>query len=222
MTFCRSIELTFSPASFASKKSSSQSPQRNSAIRLTYIGDDETTRHRNQPHYKKPTSMTTIQRFFLQILRANLQGLHQSSTRLSALLSYIARSWDLASAVDAEVERSQVGYITDTAIVSDDRLKVSSTVFLEAMRTKVHVTFNVQAIGTPIAGELQPLRVAVRPAVKVVYGEALKEGKMTEFMDNRLAGWGVEGEGKEGNEVGMWARAVRELEDRCRARGKKS
>lgn len=216
MTYRRSLELFFAPAPFTSNRAFAQLNRANSAIGLAYVGDDPGLLHRKRPHYAKPVPMSTNKRFFLQILRAQLQSLSQPSTRIPDLLAFISRSWDLACVLDAEIDHLSVGYITDIAIVSDERLQVTSSVLLEAMRTKVLVNFNIRAIAAVSDRELQPLRVSVKPTARVVYGEALKEGKMTEFMESRIEGWA---QGHTGG--GLWSRVVKELEDRCCARGKR-
>ena len=103
----------------------------------------------------------------------------------------------------------------------------------------------------PLTYTPRPLDVSITPTARVRYGESLKEDKMADFLNTRLrdfrpaAASAVVGNGPkhmENNktdggsakgsdaggggsssvvETGVWAKAVRELEDRCLARGKK-
>lgn len=73
------------------------------------------------------------------------------------------------------------------------------------MKTKVDLAFHVEVVPQEM-----DLNVAVKAKAKVIYGETLKEGKMVEFLDERIA--------KEGD----WAKAVRELEGRLVRRGRKA
>ena len=94
--------------------------------------------------------------------------------------------------------------------MSDDAMVVRASILLRAMRTKVEVRFDVRVK----SGEgVAPLGIDVKSSAKVCYGEGLKEKKMMEFLESKIKG--VEGRG-------FWVRAVRELEERLIARGKKA
>ena len=60
------------------------------------------------------------------------------------------------------------------------------------------------------------LNLGVKASAKVCYGEGLKEKAMGDFLDSKIAG-----KGKGSKSKGVWAKAVRELEERLVARGKK-
>ena len=103
-----------------------------------------------------------------------------------------------------------VSYITEPTITSDEVLAVRSSVLLQSMRTKVEVGFEVKVrSGDGVA----VLGVSVKPSAKVCYGEELKEKKMAEFLESKIKG--VKGRG-------VWVKAVGDLEQRLRARGKKA
>lgn len=173
-----------------------------SPISLTYIAD---------VHEYHPQPLTTEKRFFLQIMRAQLQCLPQSRTRTKDLLGFVSGIWEEALRITEEARILGISYITDATILSDEAMHVRSVVLLRDMRTKVDVGFQVMMSGMENAVER---RVIVRPCAKVLYGEELKEKKMTEFLDQKT-------EGGTSVAVGSWAAAVRELEEKLIARGKK-
>ena len=199
MTYKRSLQLYFSPSTFRPASSTIEDrtlDKENSPISLTYIADTTLPR---------PQSLTTEKRFFLQIIRAHLQCLHQPSTPLSSLLSFISSSWTSALQIADEISNLNTSYITDASITSDDVMAVDCSVLLVPMRTRVVVTFEVR-VGSGEGG----LRAGIKVGARVVYGEGLKEGKMGEFVKGRIEKGGV-----------AWVEGVRELEGRCLARGKR-
>ncbi|KAL8948795.1 MAG: hypothetical protein Q9222_005040, partial [Ikaeria aurantiellina] len=112
MTYKDSLQLFFTPCCFLNtgtsppSYSSSTSPQssENSPISLTYIADS---------HAYHPRPLSTEKRFFLQIIRAQLQCLPQSQTSISDLLSFISTNWEAALAIAEEVRSLSTQYITD-------------------------------------------------------------------------------------------------------------
>ena len=106
-----------------------------------------------------------------------------------------------------------VSYITEPTITSDEAMAIRSFIFLNAMKTKVEVVFEVKVrSGDGVAS----LNVGVKSNAKVCYGETLNEKKMGEFLESKIAG-----KSKWAKERGVWAKAVGELEERLVARGKK-
>ena len=171
-----------------------------SPISLTYIADAH--EHHSQP-------LTTEKRFFLQIIRAQLQCLHQSRTKTKNLLAFVGESWDKACSVADETKALGVSHITEPTITADEAMVIRSTIFLKAMRTKVEATFEVKVQSDEgVAG----LSLGMKPTARVCYGESLNEKKMSEFLESRIKG--IKG-------FGVWAQATRELEERLIARGRK-
>ena len=200
MTYNRTLQLFFTPASFA-MKDGSQTKSENSPISLTYIAD---------AHEYHPQPVTTEKRFFLQIMRARLQCLHQSQTSVKDLLNFVSSSWDAASTIIGEAHILGVSYVTEPTITSDEAMAIGSFILLRAMRTKVQVSFEVKVrSGEGVAA----LGIEVKANAKVFYGENLKEKNMADFLESRIKG--VDG-------PGAWAAAVGELEEKLIARGKKS
>lgn len=93
-------------------------------------------------------------------------------------------------------------------------MHVTAVLLLKQMKTKLEVSFQVQARGCEgEAGVKEGLEVAVRSFVAVVYGEGLKEGRMREWVDGRLK--------EEGGARGGWGRCVKRLEEKLKGRGRK-
>ena len=199
MTYNRTLQLFFTPASFA-LKDDSLTKRENSPISLTYIAD--THEYHPQP--------LTEKRFFLQIMRAQLQCLQQSQTSVKDLLTFVSTSWEAASTIIEEARILGVSYIIEPIITSDEAMAISSYILLRAMRTKVEVIFEVKVrSGEGVAA----LGVGVKANAKVCYGENLKEKNMADFLESKVKG--VEG-------PGVWVTAVGELEEKLIARGKRS
>ena len=193
LTYRQTLHLFFHPSSFLSPTTTTAP----SPIRLTYLPD--------------PDPLPTQTRFFLQLIRAHLQSLHQPSTPVAALLRFVQNSWDEASRIAEEIRLLNLGFVTEVRIRSDEVLAVAAWVLLRGSRTKLEVRFEVE-VG-PGGGD--GLEVRVGAGARVVYGEGVQEGKMAkmgEFLRGRIAGGGEEG-------GGGWARAVRELEGRVGRRG---
>ena len=201
MTYNRTLQLFFTPSIFLPNDAGARSAiGENAPISLTYIAD---------AHEHRPQPLTTEKRFFLQIVRAQLQCLQQPQVKVKDLLAFVAESWTAACAIAQEVKVLGICYITEPTITSDEVMAVRSSILLRSMRTKVEVAFEVKVR----SGEgVSALHVSVKAGARVCYGEALKEKKMGEFLESKMKG--VEGSG-------VWAEAVRELEERCLARGKK-
>lgn len=174
-----------------------------SPISLTYIAD---------AHEYHPRPLTTEKRFFLQIMRAQLQCLQQCQTKIKDLLDSVSSNWRKASAIVEEARALGVSYITESTITADEAMAVRSILLLRSMKTKLEVTFevNVQS-GEGVTG----LDMKLKPSARVVYGEDLKE-KLGGFLEQK-AGVETLAEG----DSGVWARAVRELEGKLLSRGKK-
>lgn len=96
-------------------------------------------------------------------------------------------------------------------------MNVQAVLLLPPIKTKLGVSFQVQARGGAEGEEeegiKEGLEVAVRSDVRVVYGEGLKEGRMREWVDGRLK--------EEGGERGGWVRCVGRLEEKIKGRGKR-
>lgn len=219
MTYNRTLQLFFTPKAFLPKGSKSVTGAgENAPISLTYIADARENR---------PQPLTTEKRFFLQIIRAQLQCLQQSSTKTKDLLHFVAESWQSACAIADEARVLGISYITEATITSDEAMAIRSVILLTPMRTKVEVGFEVKVrsgAGSGEDGVVDALTVGVQATAKVVYGESLKEKKMGEFLESKIKGSSsltttTNGEGE--RRRGLWAEAVRELEERCLARGKK-
>ena len=191
MTYKQQLQLFFHPSAFNTGASS----QSNAPISLTYIGSS--------------TQPGTTLRFFLQLLRASLQALPQSTTRVASLLSLVSNGWDTALSVAESERRLHLHCPTQARIISDERMAICSSILLPAVRTKVRVTFE---IGASVAedGDEMELGVSVEPGVEVVYGELYDEKKMTEFVGNEM-----------GSDFDGWEGAVAALRERLIARGAK-
>ena len=221
MTYKRTLQLFFTPKAFLPKgPETNTGAGENAPISLTYIADARENR---------PQPLTTEKRFFLQIIRAHLQCLQQSSTKVKDLLHFVSESWQSACNVADEARILGVSYITEATITSDEAMAIRSVILLTPMRTKVEVGFDIRVRTGSGAGRgedsvVDTLTVGVQATARVVYGENLKEKKMGEFLESKIKGSAsitnttVEG-GQSGR--GAWAEAVRELEERCLARGKK-
>jgi len=208
MTYQHTLQLYFSPHSFqpSDHHIDEAAAQVNAPISLAYIAD---------VHEYHPQPLTTEKRFFLQIMRAQLQFLEQSKVTINELLTFVGGSWGKACCIADEARLLGVQYITEPTILSDEILAIKSVVLLRKMKTKVEFIFEVGVrSGAGAAG----IDVVVTPSARVVYGEELNGKKMGDFLEQKIGG---KRKGKEGD-VRRWAQAVKELDERLVARGKKT
>jgi hypothetical protein len=205
------LSLLLTPSSF-----SPHAPEQgsNSPISLSHLASGDTA------------EISITHRFFLQFLRARLLGVVQARTPIRAVLAQVSSGWNLASQIVRQVEDLQTVCPTAVAISGDERLCVTSTLLLRDMQTKVDVAYEV-AVGGGADGDDVVAAASVSTAVKVVYGEELKEGRMAEFLLAKIgaeaAATGDDARNQKvvGGGLGGWAEAVRDLETRLKARGKK-
>ena len=207
MTYKGTIQLFFAPYSFQTNYSRTDAAltQTNAPISLGYIAD---------AHQYHPKPLTTEKRFFLQVLRAQLQFLDQSKVKVSELLTVVGSSWERACNIAEEARALRIRYISEATILSDETLAVRSVIILREIRTKVAIDFAVSV--RSVAGTMG-IDVAVEPSARVVYGEELNAKKMNDFLNQKLGG---KRKGKDGS-IGRWAQMMRELEERLVARGEK-
>ncbi|KAF2153275.1 Spc7-domain-containing protein [Myriangium duriaei CBS 260.36] len=204
MTYRSALQLYFNPSAFLPGTSTtatlSRSPSKqaatNAPISLTYIADNE--------------PLTTEKRFFLQLLRAQLHMIDQSSTSARSLLAFVSGGWDTAEAVAETVRKVQLEHPVDVKILSDENLGVEVSMLLAEVQTKVSLAFEVQACVAEDGPEMK-LETCTATSGRVIYGEQYKEGKMGEFLGQRV------GKAMEGAET-----AVRELRTRLEKTGRKS
>lgn len=198
MTYQRDLQLVFDVASFLPNEGSTVSARaQNSPISVTYIADTRELR---------PEPLSTEKRFFLQNLKAHLQGMHQANTHVKDLLQLVSNVWQAACDTAEQIRVLDLCCSTKAQIVSDNCMRVESKMLLPTLATKVRVLFNLTlSVGGNIA-------VQITSDAKVVYGENLNEAKMKEFLNVRI---------KEVKDVGHWEKAVEELRGRLIVRGKK-
>lgn len=216
LTYQRRLSLFLHPTAFSPQATS------NAPISLTYIEANHPTTPSSTP---TSTTLSITSRFHLQLLQSHLHSLAQRTTALPALLTLIARTWSHAAAIEVEIHLLTVrGYLTDVAIRADTALlAVTANILLRDMRTKVQVTFGLGLEdGGMMALALDPESASrakcmvVTAVARVVYGEALKEDRMSEYLASKIQ----DGEALLGG-GGVWVAAVEELEQRLRARGRR-
>lgn len=199
MTYLNSLQLFFDVTAFEQPGSTTRP---NAPISLTYIGDDAEL-------HRRPTDLSTHSRFFLQFMRAHLQCLTQSSTSIPSLLSFVSTGWNKACALATEVQTLDFTARTICAIRGDEEMAVECMILLPAVSTKVCVEFHTSA-----SVKSMQMLVKVRPRARVVYGEAYRQDKMTEFVRARVQG-SIGTDGKV-----QWAEAVKELRGKLIAQGR--
>ena len=208
MTYKSTLQLHFMPHSFRHRRSDQGAAPLhvNSPISLTYIGDAH-------EHHSHP--LPTEKRFFLQIMRAQLQLIEQSRVPINRVLGFVSNSWEEACHVADESRDLGVQYLTTPMIMSDETMAIRSRVLIRAIKTKIEVQFEVTTrCGDGVAG----IEVFVKPSAKVVYGEGLDMKKMGDHLKQRI-GHGNHGKGRDGV---RWVSAINTLEEHLAMRRKKS
>lgn len=197
MTYRSEVQLFFDAAAFAQAVDSQKrnSGAANSPISLMYVADE----------VKRP--LTTQKRFFLQIMRAHLQSLVQSQVTAKDLLSFVSEGWTTALSVVSEIHRLDLVAPSRCRIVADERMDINTEILLPQTESKLNIALEIR-VG--ITSGRMSARME-NAAVKCMYGESFKEGKMKEFVESNL--------GKCGE--GTWGAVVVELRRKLAARGKK-
>ena len=209
MTYHNQLRLFFDTAGFLPSSTNAatvttprkRSPKKrdNRPISLSYVADAD-------EHHPQPLS--TEKRFFLQLMRAQLQCLVQHQTSTKDLLTFVSKGWDTTCALSETIRRLHLEYPIDVSILSDERLGIDISMLLPKVQTKVLLSFEVGASIAEGPGPL--LQTCTDVKGKVVYGEQYKEGKMGEFIKARIGG-----------EMSGWEDAVRDLRARLVATGRK-
>jgi kinetochore protein Spc7/SPC105 len=201
MAYKNQLQLFFHPAAFAIPSQQARKSRPNAPISLSYTA--------RNPHNDQPKELGTTTRFFLQLLRANLQALPQCETSVKDMLNFISSGWESATAVAEAERRLSLEALTTSRIVSDERLAIESSLLLSRTRTKVRVVFELAAA---VGDGEQGLELGTTVDVKadVIYGEALNAAKMTRCVVESVA-----------SVADGWAEGVRELRGRLVAGGAK-
>lgn len=199
MTHLSDLELYFQPQCFAS---GATTPTPNGSISLAYIGDSA------QPH---PRPLTTSKRFFLQLIRAQLHCIPQSSTSIASVLALVKNGWTAALAVAEGVRWLEHSYVTEESILSDERMGVRADMLLPSLQTKVRVDFEVG-----VALKEGEVETEVDVKAEVVYGEKYGEEKMGAFLRDFCGGVV-----REERDMMVWADGMLDLAQRLRKTGRK-
>lgn len=196
MTYANTLQLYFNTTSFKTTSSSQATNPTNSPISLTHI---------------TPTTLTTEKRFFLQLMRAQLQCQDQKTISLKQLLGFVQRGWDAASLIAEQVRCLTLEQLVNVSILSDERLAIDVCILLPKVETKVKVGLRLTAtFSDPEAQDLD-IKNEIDVDARVVYGEPYNEKNMSEFVGKRVKGQGFEG----------WDATIRELRTRLVATGRK-
>ncbi|KEQ70705.1 Spc7-domain-containing protein, partial [Aureobasidium namibiae CBS 147.97] len=197
MTYKNTLQLYFNTTSFKITSSAQAQNPANSPISLTHI---------------TPASLSTEKRFFLQLMRAQLQCLDQNTISVKQLLDFVQRGWDAASLVAEQVRCLTLEQLVNVSILSDESLAIDVCILLPKVETKVKIGIRLTAtLSDPEAEDLD-IKHDIDVEAQVVYGEPYNEKNMSEFVGKRVRGQGSEG----------WDATVRELKMRLVATGRKT
>ncbi|WPG97511.1 Spc7-domain-containing protein [Acrodontium crateriforme] len=208
MSYKHQLELFFHPEAFKAASSSHAGTWPNAPVSLTFV-------EQNSRSSKPKQELTTTLRFFLQLLRASLQGMPQCNTRIPDLLRFVSDGWDTAVAISEAERRLGIEAPTSSRIVGDERLAIETTVFLPKVRTKVRVSFGLAASIAAAGGEMDDagpteLSTSLNISAKVVYGQQYNEAKMTKVLLDHV-----------GQSFDGWDAAVMDLKAQLVAQGAK-
>lgn len=203
MAYRNTLQLFFNSSSFKLVPSSQAPKFDNSPISLTYIG--------GSTEKSAGEGLTTEKRFFLQLMRAQLQCLEQKSLSIKDLVDFVSKGWDTASRVAEQTRRLKLEHMVSTSILSDEQLSVEVDVLLPKVETKVRISLQLTStLSGPEEGKVE-MKNEMNVAAKVVYGEAYNEKNMSEFVGKRVRAAEFEG----------WDEVIRDLRARLVATGRK-
>lgn len=202
LSFEKQLELSFDTRAFLPLVDRNASP----GLGLIYTGNE---------------AESTIARFFVQYLRAQLHALTPSSTEAAKLLRFIASGWSCARAIRRQVTHLELrAGPTETRIVNDERMAVDVDVLLHGVKTKVKVSFELRIC----TGAEETIHARAQVSASVVYGEEYREDRMSDFVRKRISG-DIGQDASNGHQdveaEGAWASAVVELRKGLIRRGAK-
>jgi kinetochore protein Spc7/SPC105 len=203
LAFRGDLELVFDASSFKADGKEKSPQTQNSRLDLWYIAAN---RERN------PLPETLEKKFFVDSIRDSIRALVQSETLIKELLGRVSAGWETSLKIVHQIEALNRVCPTEVTKTSDSSIMVRAMLLLIPLNSKVDLQFN---ISTSNAGD--GLEIAIDPVVNVVYGEKFNEKNMTQFMITRV-GTTVN---EKATEKIAWTDAVKELEQRLLARGKK-
>ncbi|KAK4250780.1 hypothetical protein C7999DRAFT_28609 [Corynascus novoguineensis] len=210
MRYKREIELVFDLALPQQQQRQQQKPA--SPIQVRYIAET-------------PSPCPPEKEFFLHHIRERLLRCVQQQQKKNTppaprrILDIVSSAWDKAGAVTEHVRRLNLSFPTAVAAVDDGSVRVTASVLLVPLQTRVEAVMRLEALATADGGPTDgsddwEVEMTVTPEVRVVYGEQFNTGKMTSFLAGRI-----------GNVVGRevevsWDVAVLELYGKLLAKGK--
>jgi kinetochore protein Spc7/SPC105 len=212
------LQVTLHPRAWRSKGNrgvDARSP--NAPVKITFIGRDK-----EGVDLDHDAPIPTIRRFFLQLLRARVLALPQSTTRASSMLDMLASGWKLAQRVEKEVSSLEAAVgVTDVAIVGDERLAIETMMLLPSLTTKVKVRIEISVEGgVPAVDGVTNLQADVHVTARVAYGEKYDESKMGSYLGKEI-NQKTEVRSEKRVSDRRWAHRVHELRGELLKRGKK-
>lgn len=199
MSFRRDLELLFDTSSFKSSTESNDAPKQNSLINLRYIAADRES---------DPEPFSPEKEFFVGSIFSHIRAFAQSETTVKQLLDTVSSGWEAALNIIAEIKSLNRQYPSQVEKTGDSSLKVSSTMLLKGLRSKVLCEYHIST-APGVESEGGTMKINVNANAKAVYGERFNEDSMMRFLNK-----GIE-EGR------SWVEVVKDLDARLVARGKK-
>lgn len=155
------------------------------------------------------TSLTTHQRFFLQILQGHLHALAilpTGSTSTKTLLNLVSQGWDLSVNVSEEIRLLEIAGITNVSIVNDAKLGVKCILMLpDRGRIDVHFKLTANAtmegrLSTSVVVEAMPRYGSITTLLTGAKACKVEEALNKQATSKRLG-------------AGAWVAAIRGLEE---------
>ena len=192
MSYKSELEFFFHPLAFMAANSNATQAA-GSSLSLRYTGE--------------ASAVPTGERFFLQLLRAQLQMLSHGSVPVNAVLSLISTTWDMAQGVAEACRSMSIERPTKALIFSDERLQIVTSIFMAETQSKVAATINLHAV----VRSDREIDFVVGSDVEIVYGSAANhDTARKQFSESTATG------------PSGWQAAIMQLEDTLRTTSKKA
>ena len=209
MLYKNELEVKFTSSSFLQKNGVAPLEQENQkpiAIRVMDCPVGQATK-----------SSEATKAVFLDTMLKRFEMSDTSKISVRTFLYALAKGWDLALSTCAEIANAELTYPL-AASASSDRtsIEVSASMLVQQLTTNLNITFTI----SPTLSENFEWDVTTLIRAKVLYGEKLDEAKMGDFLKEKTDGCIMDMDDKEGTTC-FWGNALRDLEGRLVARGRK-
>ena len=100
------------------------------------------------------------------------------------VLGFISCGWEKAITIANVLRQLNIEAPTQARTMSDTRLLLEPQIFLNELRSKIRVSFDLNIHVAKTKNKGSPIAVSMKPYATAVYGTQFDEASMTGYLDN--------------------------------------